>query len=101
VTEALLRTAYAPRAAQIAAGIKPGQRTGPVPAVVSGAIRSGFTSALNEILLVGAITALVAAVTSLVLIRARDFIPIPRPGPAPQQQEAVMTGHVEQQGRQA
>lgn len=96
VTEALLRTAYAPRAAQIAASIPPGVRTGPVPAAVSGAVRTGFTSALNEIMLVAATVALAAAVTSLVLIRARDFIPTRRPVTAPPQQTAVMTGLADQ-----
>ena len=42
--------------------------------IVAGAARAGFVSGLNEILLVGAIVALAAAVVSLVLIRERDFI---------------------------
>jgi len=96
VTEALLRTAYAPRAAQLAAALQPGQRTGSVPAVVSGAVRAGFTSAENEIMLVGAAVALAAAVTSLVLIRARDFVPMPVPVPAGTQQPAVMTAPMDQ-----
>ena len=35
---------------------------------------SGFVDGLNAILLVGAIVALVAAVTSLTLIRSKDFV---------------------------
>jgi EmrB/QacA subfamily drug resistance transporter len=89
VTDALLRTSYASQASHIAASLTPGARTGSVPAAVTGAVRTGFTSAMNEILLVGAIIALAAAVTSLILIRARDFAAPPRPDTTPVKQETV------------
>ena len=92
VTAALLRTPYAHRAAQIGAGLQPGARTGAVPAAVATAVQTGFTSALNEILLVGAAVALAAAITSLLLIRARDFLVAPQTAAAPPQPTAVMTG---------
>jgi EmrB/QacA subfamily drug resistance transporter len=41
---------------------------------IAAAARAGFADALNEILLVGAIAAIVAAVLSLILIRQRDFV---------------------------
>jgi hypothetical protein len=47
-------------------------------------------------MLVGAAVALAAAVTSLVLIRARDFVPMPAPVPAGIQQPAVMTAPMDQ-----
>ena len=37
------------------------------------AVRASFTAGLNEVFLVGAILALVAAVLTLVLIRSKDF----------------------------
>jgi EmrB/QacA subfamily drug resistance transporter len=87
ITTALLGTPYAARAAHFAAGVRAGvPPAGRVPAVVTTAIHAGFTNALNEILLVGAIVALVAAVTSLLLIRARDFVPAARPAAAPRTQ---------------
>ena len=42
----------------------------------------GFVDGLNAILLVGAVLALVAAVTSLVLIRRSDFVGHEEPAPA-------------------
>jgi hypothetical protein len=42
--------------------------------VVEHALRVGFTSGLNEILLISAGIAIVAAVLSLVLIRSRDMV---------------------------
>ena len=38
------------------------------------AASSGFVDGLNAILLVGAILALAAALTSLILIRSKDFV---------------------------
>jgi EmrB/QacA subfamily drug resistance transporter len=42
--------------------------------VAAGAAKLGFVDGLNEILLVGAVVALVAAALTLVLIRQRDFV---------------------------
>jgi hypothetical protein len=83
VTTALQQTPYADQAGQIAAGVRGGATSGPVPAAVVTAIRTGFTGALNHILLISAVVALVAAVLSLLLIRARDFVPMPAQGGAP------------------
>jgi hypothetical protein len=42
--------------------------------LVADAARTGFVDGLNYILLIGAVIALVAAGTSVLLIRARDFV---------------------------
>jgi hypothetical protein len=42
-------------------------------AATAAAARAGFTGSLNTILLIGAVTAAIAAITSLTLIRGRDF----------------------------
>jgi EmrB/QacA subfamily drug resistance transporter len=45
------------------------------------AVRSGFVAGLNEILLIGAIVAFVAALLTFFLIRSRDFEPKQAPAP--------------------
>jgi EmrB/QacA subfamily drug resistance transporter len=47
------------------------------------ASRTGFTNGLNVILLIGGILAYACAVLSVVLIRRRDFVPLPAPQPNP------------------
>jgi EmrB/QacA subfamily drug resistance transporter len=79
VTGTLLTTPLAGQAHQIAAGIGGSAQTGPpagppaARAIIESAVRAGFTDGLNRILLIGAITALTAAVLSAALIRGRDF----------------------------
>ncbi len=80
VTAALAGTPYAAQAGPIGVGARAGLPAGHIPPVVADAIRAGFTSGLNRILLIAACLALAAAVSSLLLIRARDFIPA---GPPP------------------
>jgi EmrB/QacA subfamily drug resistance transporter len=80
-TDALAGTPLAGRAAQVTAELDAGRRASTFPADVSTAVRTGFTAALDHILLIGAVTALAAAVLSLILIRARDFVPVQRQGP--------------------
>jgi EmrB/QacA subfamily drug resistance transporter len=49
----------------------------PLRGAVAEASRAAFVSSLNDILLVGAVVALVAAVAALALIRQRDFVDAP------------------------
>src|SRR6202453_426799 len=81
----LAHTALAAQAARIADGISAsstpaGSAAGLAPAAagaVAEAVRTGFADGLNEILIITAVVAFVAAILSLVLIRARDFVPPP------------------------
>jgi EmrB/QacA subfamily drug resistance transporter len=77
----LARTSLSAQAHQIASGLGgakgAGALNGAPPAaqrLVGEAARTGFVGGLNLILLVGAVIALAAAVTSVLLIRARDFV---------------------------
>jgi EmrB/QacA subfamily drug resistance transporter len=67
--------AYAPA---VMAGVRgdgdPGAVPGPVRGIVAHAVRVGFDGALNDLLAVGAVVALVAAVVSALTIRRRDFV---------------------------
>src|SRR6202453_795747 len=77
----LAHTALAAQAARIADGISAsstpaGGGAGLAPAAAR-AVRTGFADGLNEILIITAVVAFVAAILSLVLIRARDFVPPP------------------------
>jgi EmrB/QacA subfamily drug resistance transporter len=54
----------------------------PVRGVVANAARQAFISGLNEILVVGAILALVGAACAFVLVRRRDFVELPAGAPA-------------------
>lgn len=86
-------TTLAAQAAHIAGGISAsstpaGSAAGLAPAaatVVEHAVRAGFADGLNEILIITAVVAFVAAILTLVLIRARDFVP---PPPAPSAAES-------------
>jgi EmrB/QacA subfamily drug resistance transporter len=51
-----------------------------VRAIAAGAARAGFVDGLNEVLLIGALTAFAAAVLTFVLIRQRDFVGHGAPG---------------------
>jgi EmrB/QacA subfamily drug resistance transporter len=81
----LLRTSLASQADRTAAAISASAGSGSPPAGLSAAAarlagqaaRAGFVTGLNDILLVGATVAAVAAVTSFALIRRRDFVPPP------------------------
>jgi hypothetical protein len=80
LTPKLVHTPAAGHAAQIAHAVAAGatqQVLHSVPAreraVAGTAIRVAFTSAMNEILIVGAVIALVGAVFALVLVRRQDF----------------------------
>ena len=50
--------------------------------LAAGIVQSSFIDALNEILLIGSITALVAAILTFLLVRTRDFIAAPSGKPA-------------------
>jgi EmrB/QacA subfamily drug resistance transporter len=83
VTGRLSATPLAPHAHAIAAGLASGS-FGSQPGLtatardsVGQAVHAGFAGGLNIVLLIGAITAFVAAFTSLVLIRTRDFVTPP------------------------
>jgi predicted MFS family arabinose efflux permease len=81
----LLHTPLASQAGHIATGISAsvgsGSPTTGLPAsaarLVIPAARVGFTTGLNDLLLIGSTMAAVGAATSLALIRRRDFIPQP------------------------
>jgi EmrB/QacA subfamily drug resistance transporter len=55
---------------QIAARLSPGART-----ALLGSYRVGFTDAFTDILIVGAVLALVGSLLAFVLIRGKDFVP--------------------------
>lgn len=92
----------AQRAPQITTLIKQGNVSGAfagVPAPERGllehAIRSGFAGALNDVLLVGGILALVGAVAAATLIRSRDFVAAHHGTPANgDEEEGVAAGAV-------
>jgi hypothetical protein len=50
--------------------------------VAAGIVQSSFIDALNHLLLIGSITALIAAVLTFVLVRTRDFLASPSGEPA-------------------
>jgi hypothetical protein len=76
----LLTTPLAAHAHQIAHVVSSGgahavtAAPGPLRTLVAGAARAGFVSGLNEILLIGAIVAVVSASVALLLIDERDFV---------------------------
>ena len=77
----LAATPLSAHAHQIAHGISAGgaghaiaATPAPLRGLVAGAARAGFVSGLNEILLIGGVVALAAAVASFTLVRERDFI---------------------------
>ncbi len=85
LTQALASTPLASHTDQIISAVRSGQ-TDAVPsntppalaAQLESAIRASFTGALNDLLLVTGILALVGGVLSALLIRNKDFTPAPR-----------------------
>ncbi|MEO6999569.1 MAG: MFS transporter, partial [Terracoccus sp.] len=80
VTSATAGTAFAGRGESLAALVQSGQLKTALPRfpkaqipVVERIAATGFTSALNSILLIAAVVALVAGVAAFVLIRTKDF----------------------------
>ncbi|MEP7332643.1 MAG: MFS transporter [Terracoccus sp.] len=80
VTSATAGTAFAGRGESLAALVQSGQLKTALPKfpkaqipVVEQIAATGFTSALNAILLIAAIVALITAVAAFVLIRTKDF----------------------------
>ena len=80
VTSATTGTAFAGRGESLAALVQSGQLKTALPKfpkaqipVVEQIAATGFTSALNGILLIAAIVALITAVAAFVLIRTKDF----------------------------
>jgi EmrB/QacA subfamily drug resistance transporter len=71
---ALAGTPLAARSGAIAAGVTSGGGSDPAAAAAG---RAAFASALNDITLVAAVIALIAAVLSVLLIRRRDFVTAP------------------------
>ncbi len=55
---------------------------GQAAARVATVARASFVTSLNDILVIGGITALVSAVLCVLLIRSRDFVPTGQPAPA-------------------
>jgi len=90
LTPRLAGTPGAGHAAQIAHAVAAGAAQQVLQAVPRAdraranlAIHIAFTSAMNEVLLVGALIALVGAAFALVLVRGRDFARYRAPEPAP------------------
>jgi hypothetical protein len=81
VTKALAHTPLAGKSHALGSALQSGQAAaylkhlppGQLPLAVHAA-RASFTSALNEILLVAGIVALVCGVLAFVLIRGKDFV---------------------------
>jgi EmrB/QacA subfamily drug resistance transporter len=69
--------------------------------LVEDAARTGFVDGLNRILLIGAVIALTAAVTSVLLIRARDFVTQDAPREAGPAEEAITSAPARHQTRLA
>jgi hypothetical protein len=69
--------------------------------LVEDAARTGFVDGLNRILLIGAVIALTAAVTSVLLIRARDFVTQDAPREAGPAEEAITSAPARHQTRPA
>jgi hypothetical protein len=89
VESALLGTPLADVGHRIAEQVSGGQAAqaiasapAPLRSTVAEASRAAFVSSLNDILLVGAVIAFVAAVAALSLIRQRDFVLDPSVGAA-------------------
>jgi predicted MFS family arabinose efflux permease len=89
ITGRLAGTPLAAHAHAIAAGLGSPKASGAQSGLTAAArqaaataTRAGFADSLNTILLIGAAIAAVAAITSLTLIRGRDFAAVPAaPGP--------------------
>jgi EmrB/QacA subfamily drug resistance transporter len=79
----LSSTALASRAHELATATTNGNTAGALQAVpphlraiAAGAARGGFINGLNDIVLIGAIVALVSAAFTVILIRQRDFVDV-------------------------
>ncbi len=68
----------------VAAGVRGAQA-----AALGRAAHASFVSGLNEILVIGAVVALVSAVLSTILIRSRDFVPT---GPPVEERQVAAVG---------
>ena len=84
VTSRLVHTPLAAHADAVGQAVSSGQATAaigrtpaPLRSTVATAAQSGFVAGLNSILLIGAVVALAAAVSSFILIRQRDFVQEP------------------------
>jgi len=84
ITRRLAATPLASHAHAIAAGLGGPKSSGAQSGLtatarqaVATAARAGFADSLNQILLIGAAIAAIAAITSLTLIRSRDFAAVP------------------------
>jgi EmrB/QacA subfamily drug resistance transporter len=58
----------------------------PLRGLAAGAARTGFVDALNTVLLIGAVVALVGSVLTFALIRQRDFVDVEADGTAGEQE---------------
>jgi EmrB/QacA subfamily drug resistance transporter len=81
VAAALQGGPLAPHAHQFARAVANGQLAGairatpaPLRGLAAGAARTGFVASLNEVLLIGAVVALVGSVLTFALIRQRDSV---------------------------
>jgi predicted MFS family arabinose efflux permease len=72
VVQGLLPGTGAEEARLLAEGVSSGALPRDLPAAVADAARQGFVDGLNDILLIGAVIALVGAVLSVWLVRGRD-----------------------------
>ncbi|HXW33676.1 MAG TPA: MFS transporter [Acidimicrobiales bacterium] len=86
-------------AQRIASAIRQGEASSAVSSVpaslrgqLESAIRSSFTSGINELLVVTAVLALVGGVLSAILIRNRDFVARRAPEPSPKVTAQVVHG---------
>jgi hypothetical protein len=92
-------TPLAGRAGLIAAAVSQGQSRQAFARLPAGtqrvaveAVRSAFTSGLNEILVAGGAGALVAAAVTAILIRRKDFVPHRPPAVQPAADQPVPIG---------
>jgi EmrB/QacA subfamily drug resistance transporter len=76
-TIAALGRGAAPSEQALASG-----RLDDAPAPLQEALRTGFTGALDEILVIAAVVAFAGALAGYALVRSRDFHPVPEPAPA-------------------
>jgi EmrB/QacA subfamily drug resistance transporter len=107
IVSGLRGTPVAGHAHAVATAVKQGQGTQAIAALphsvqraVGQAVRTAFVSGLNEILVVSGIAALVAAVATLVLIRAKDFAAQAPAQPGPPDAQAPLTAESAEHQRQ-
>ncbi len=99
VTALLASTPGASLSHQFATAVYSGAAPGAIAAAPPAAratlthvARVSFTSAMNDVLLIAAVVAIVGGLLAFVLIRARDFVgaPVPEQGPASEAEAAVL-----------